>query len=74
MFFEQRMMSFTPDLLAAKIFSFIPPTGRTSPRSVISPVIARFLFTLRFENIEAKEVSIVIPALGPSLGVAPSGT
>ena len=59
---------------ATMLFSLIPPTGRTSPRSVISPVIARFFFTFLRVYDEAKEVNMVIPALGPSLGVAPSGT
>ena len=36
-----------PARLAAKIFSLIPPTGSTLPRNVISPVIAKFFFTLR---------------------------
>ncbi|MNR65480.1 hypothetical protein D3C85_1885360 [compost metagenome] len=60
--------------LAARIFSFIPPTGSTLPLSVISPVIARLDFTLRCVNAEVKAVSMVIPAEGPSLGVAPAGT
>ena len=58
---------------AANIFSLIPPTGSTFPLNVISPVIANFGFTLRCVNTEIIEVNIAIPALGPSLGVAPSG-
>ena len=61
-------------LLAARIFSLIPPTGNTFPRNVISPVIAKFFFILRWVKSETNEVNIAIPALGPSFGVAPSGT
>ena len=61
-------------LFAARIFSLIPPTGSTLPRRVISPVMANLFFTLRCVNTDTSEVNIVIPALGPSLGVAPSGT
>jgi len=43
----QRINSLIPARLAAKIFSLIPPTGSTLPRNVISPVIAKFFFTLR---------------------------
>ena len=60
--------------LAASIFSFMPPTGNTLPLSVISPVIARLFLILRCVNKDTKEVNIVTPALGPSFGVAPSGT
>ena len=67
-------MFLMPARLAARIFSLIPPTGSTLPRSVISPVIARFAFTLRWVRAEARDVAIVIPAEGPSLGIAPSGT
>ena len=61
-------------LFAANIFSLIPPTGNTFPRKVISPVIASSGFTLRCVKAEAKAVSMVTPAEGPSFGVAPSGT
>ena len=67
-------MSLIPARLAARIFSLIPPTGRTFPRNVISPVIARFAFTLRWVRADANDVTMVIPADGPSLGIAPSGT
>ena len=60
--------------LAASIFSLMPPTGSTFPRKVISPVIARLALTFRLVNADASAVSIVTPAEGPSLGVAPSGT
>ena len=63
-----------PARLAARIFSLMPPTGSTFPRSVISPVMANCLRTLRCVKVETKEVTIVIPALGPSFGMAPSGT
>ena len=68
-----RIISLIPARLAASIFSLIPPTGSTFPLSVISPVIARFFFTLLWVSTEKREVSRAIPALGPSLGVAPSG-
>ena len=63
-----------PARLAARIFSLMPPTGSTRPRSVISPVMARWSRTLRWVSAEAIEVTMVMPAEGPSLGVAPSGT
>lgn len=51
----------------------IPPTGNTYPVNVISPVIAKssLIFLLRYNEIKA--VAIVIPADGPSLGMAPAG-
>ena len=67
-------MSVIPALLAASIFSLMPPTGSTFPRSVISPVMAVFFLTLRCVMADAMDVAMVIPADGPSLGVAPSGT
>src|SRR5688572_7325982 len=36
---EGRMMRLIPARCAASTFSLIPPTGKTSPESVISPVI-----------------------------------
>ena len=48
--------------------------GKTLPRKVISPVIAKSDRTARFDKAEAIAVAIVIPAEGPSLGIAPSGT
>ena len=63
-----------PARLAASIFSFTPPIGNTLPRRVISPVMANLARTLRWVNTEANEVSMVIPAEGPSLGTAPAGT
>ena len=55
-------------------FSLIPPTGSTLPRSVSSPLIANRLRILRCVKTEAIEVAIVMPAEGPSFGVAPAGT
>ena len=55
-------------------FSFIPPTGNTLPRRVISPVIARRGLTGRPVMADKIDVHIVIPADGPSFGIAPSGT
>ena len=48
--------------------------GSTLPRRVISPVMAMLRFTGREVNADKMAVAIVIPALGPSFGVAPSGT
>lgn len=48
--------------------------GQHTARRVISPVMARWARTLRWVNDEAMEVTMVIPADGPSLGMAPSGT
>ena len=58
---------------AANNFSFKPPIGSTRPRNVISPVMAISERTLRFVKIDTIANVIVIPAEGPSLGVAPSG-
>src|SRR5690554_3123375 len=74
LFSLQRIISDIPARLAASIFSLIPPTGNTFPRSVISPVIARLGRTLRCVYNDDSDVTIVIPADGPSLGIAPSGT
>ena len=63
-----------PARRAASAFSFKPPIGSTLPRSVISPVIATLFFTGSPENAESTAVAIVMPAEGPSFGVAPSGT
>ena len=59
---------------AANIFSLSPPIGRTRPRRVISPVMAKSRLTGVPENAEAIAVAIVMPAEGPSLGMAPAGT
>jgi hypothetical protein len=38
--------------MAARTFSLIPPTGRTNPRKLISPVIAVSPRTTRFVSSE----------------------
>ena len=63
-----------PDLTAARSFSLSPPMGSTLPLRVISPVMATFPFTGMPVSALAMAVAIVMPALGPSLGTAPSGT
>ena len=65
---------FIPPRLAASSFSLRPPIFRICPLSVISPVIAVSALTGIPVKIEIKEIAIAPPALGPSLGVAPSGT
>jgi hypothetical protein len=51
-----------------------PPMGRTRPRKVISPVMASCLRTGFWTRADTIEVAMVIPAEGPSFGIAPSGT
>src|SRR3989442_656638 len=70
--FGKRIVSI-PKRCAAKSFSFTPPIGSTRPRKVISPVIATFLRTGTRVRAETIATAIVIPADGPSLGIAPSG-
>ena len=65
---------FTPERWAAISFSGRPPIGLTPPWSETSPVIATEGLTGIPVNSEASAVEIVMPAEGPSLGVAPSGT
>lgn len=60
--------------LGGKYLLIMPPTGITFPRRVISPVIARRGAIRRWVNADTIAVAIVIPADGPSLGMAPSGT
>lgn len=48
-------------------------TGSTRPRSVISPVMATSERTSRPLNSEARQVTMVTPADGPSLVTAPAG-
>jgi len=62
-----------PASFAPIIFSFTPPMGSTFPLNVISPVIAISLLTGTSDNIETIDVASVIPADGPSFGMAPSG-
>lgn len=59
------------NILTAMVFSLIPPTGRTFPVSETSPVIATFCLIGVFKAKDISAVTIVQPALGPSLGVAP---
>ena len=63
-----------PRRCAASAFSFRPPIGRTSPWRVTSPVIATSERTQRPVSSDTSAVTIVTPALGPSLGIAPAGT
>lgn len=51
----------------------MPPTGNTLPVRETSPVMARFCRTGRSKARESRAVTMVQPALGPSLGVAPCG-
>ena len=69
-----RSPALIPARFAASVFSFSPPIGSTSPRSVISPVMATSWRTGRFSISDASAVNIATPALGPSLGTAPAGT
>jgi len=62
-----------PALLAARIFSLMPPTGRTLPVKESSPVMASFDRAILPVSKEYKAVAMVIPAEGPSLGMAPAG-
>ncbi len=64
----------SPAACAASTFCFSPPIGSTRPCSVTSPVIPTVCFTGRPESSDASAVAIVIPALGPSFGIAPAGT
>ena len=57
-----------------KSSSLVLISHATLPFNVISPVIAISLLILISVRDEINEVNIVIPALGPSLGIAPSGT
>ena len=63
-----------PSRWAASAFSLSPPIGSTWPVRVISPVIATSARTGRPVRSEASAVTMAMPALGPSLGVAPAGT
>ena len=63
-----------PARCAAMVFSLTPPMGSTRPVSESSPVIAKSARGDLACASESMAVTIVIPADGPSLGVAPSGT
>ena len=65
---------FTPARSAAISFSGRPPIGFTSRCKLTSPVIATVEGTALPVRRDASAVVSVIPALGPSFGVAPSGT
>lgn len=61
-------------ILTAITFSLMPPTGKTLPVNDTSPVIATLCRTGLSMASEVNAVTIVMPALGPSFFVAPSGT
>ena len=63
-----------PPLSAANSFSLSPPIASALPRKVTSPVIATSLRTGILVSTDTIDTTIANPALGPSLGVAPSGT
>ena len=64
----------SPAACAASTFCFSPPIGSTRPWSVTSPVMPTVCFTGRPLSSDASAVVIVMPALGPSFGIAPAGT
>ena len=66
--------SLSPAACAASTFCLTPPIGRTRPWRVTSPVMPTLCFTARPERSDASAVAIVMPALGPSFGMAPAGT
>ena len=68
-----RMTVCTPARSAPIVFSRKPPMASTRPRSVISPVMATSRCTACPVSAESTAVAMAIPALGPSLGMAPSG-
>ena len=72
-FFFGRITRRAPERCAARILLLRPPMGRTRPRRVISPVIATSLRTGMPVSALTMAVAIVIPADGPSLGMAPAG-
>ena len=55
-----------PDLTAASIFAETPPIGRTSPRTVRDPVMARFWSIGTPSNALIIAVAMVMDALSPS--------
>lgn len=60
-----------PCWLTAMVFSLIPPTGRIFPVRDTSPVMATFWRAGVLVAKDSRAVTMVHPALGPSLGVAP---
>src|SRR5450756_2046889 len=73
-FFFGRTTRRAPERCAARILLLRPPIGRTRPRSVISPVIATSFRTGMAVSALTIAVAMVIPADGPSFGIAPAGT
>src|SRR6185503_16872110 len=73
-FSRGRMIVVIPMRCAARSFSLTPPMGNTLPRRVISPVMATSRRTGCLVRADTSAVAMVIPAEGPSLGMAPSGT
>ena len=72
--FSAGMMTvWMPVRSAAMVFSFSPPMGMTLPRRLISPVMAMSRCTGMPVRAEMTAMVMVMPALGPSLGTAPSG-
>ena len=69
-----RITSVSPAAWAASTFCFSPPIGSTRPCRVTSPVIPTVCLTGRPVSSETSAVVIAVPALGPSLGIAPAGT
>ena len=63
-----------PARCAASSFCFSPPIGSTRPCNVTSPVMPTPAFTGRPVTSDATAVVIVMPADGPSFGIAPDGT
>ena len=85
--FKGRQEEIIKNLLEGKDGMVIMPTGggksmryqlpalvSDSLAIVISPLIASLDLTFLFLTRDTNEHKIVTPALGPSLGVAPSGT
>ena len=68
------MISRIPARTAPRTFSFTPPIGSTRPVNVNSPVIDTSRRTFRPEMADTSAVAMVIPAEGPSFGIAPAGT
>ena len=62
-----------PAVLLARSFSLRPPIGSTLPLNVSSQVIAPNEITGIPLTADNNAVAIVMPAEGPSFGVAPSG-
>ena len=73
-FWSGRMISLMPARCAARTLFLMPPTGRTWPRRVISPVMARPFLMGRFDSSDTRAQSRATPAEGPSLGMEPAGT